>query len=167
MQNRLKAEALDLLAEAEGFANTHLPAPRAQAQNTIKRVVHFCQQYTSVAADVLPSHMHRSIADAVTDRVFAEVVNAVLRLTDIDQHARLSELLMDLTPLAADSEANVPCLARLQKLVVLLDARLVNIPIMHANGELKTFTNAELRGLVLALFSDSPLRRDCLQKLSG
>lgn len=158
---------MELLAEAEGFAYTHLPGPRSRAVNAIKRVVHFCQQHTTLSAGVLPSHLHRSIAEAITDRVFAETAKAVLRLTDIDQNAHLSELLLQLVPLAADSEQNITNLDRLQKLITLLDARLVDIPVMYESGALHSFTVAELLSLVRALFSDSPLRQNSLLRINS
>lgn len=111
--------------------------------------------------------MHRAIAEAISDKVFAETVNAVLRLTDIDQNAHLSELLLQLLPLAADSEKNIPNLERFNKLATLLDARLADIPVLYESGSLNAFASLELQALVRALFSDSPLRQNSLQRINS
>eukprot|EP00727_Mastigamoeba_balamuthi_P003835 m51a1_g13449 hypothetical protein (96) ;mRNA; r:1538-2024 len=76
---------------------------------------------------------------------------------------RLHECFADVAgPEAMGSCASWRRLVRLQEL---MDMRLAKIAELHAAGELSEFSDEELAGLVVALFSDSEQRQALLRSL--
>ncbi|KAL9241286.1 hypothetical protein vseg_015415 [Gypsophila vaccaria] len=193
LQRHIRATDLTLkqvVDSADGFQNTHEMPQYESAKFSLEQVVFILEKIRLLWEPVLlPSTYKRSFC-LVLESVFSRITQDVLFLDDIAaeeslQLQRLVHFLLEsLTPLleslksikfdknsdqfvSRPLEADVPSLGKIQKLADLLDMPLKSITEAWEDGDLYGcgFVLTEVVDFIKAIFTDSPLRRDCLARI--
>ncbi|XP_058220145.1 centromere/kinetochore protein zw10 homolog isoform X1 [Rhododendron vialii] len=183
-------EAID---GADGFQNTHQIQQYESAKFGIDQVVFILEKVHIIWEPLLlPSTYKRSMC-TVLESVFCRMTKDILQLDDMAaeetiQLQRLIHLMLEslssllnslntTTSQTGKSHENltcsldylVPSLGKIRKLADLLDMPLKSITEAWESGELVScgFTSSEVEDFVRAIFTDSPLRRDCLWRIES
>ncbi|XP_030539776.1 centromere/kinetochore protein zw10 homolog isoform X1 [Rhodamnia argentea] len=180
------------LDSADGFQNTHQMQQFESAKLSIDQVVFILEKVHIIWEPLLlPSIYHKSMC-LVLESVFSRVTRDILFLDDMAaeetlQLQRLIYLMLEsLSDLfhslnAIDQEGKsqdsslrslddfMPSLRKLRKLAELLDMPLRSITAAWESGELVTscFTLPEIKDFIKAIFTDSPLRKECLWRIEN
>lgn len=175
---------------ADGFQNTHQMPQYESAKFSIEQIVFILEKIRLIWEPVLlPSTYKRSMC-MVLQSVFSRITQDILLLDDIAaeetlQLQRLIHLLLEsLAPLlealntfvgdkksdqcfSRPLEADIPSLGKIRKLSDLLDMSLKSITEAWENGDLYGcgFILTEVVDFLKAIFTDSPLRKDCLARI--
>uniref|UniRef100_A0A7C8YH44 Uncharacterized protein n=2 Tax=Opuntia streptacantha TaxID=393608 RepID=A0A7C8YH44_OPUST len=175
---------------ADGFQNTHQMPQYESAKFSLEQVVFILEKVRLIWEPVLlPSTYKRSMC-VVLESVFSRITQDILLLDDIAaeetlQLQKLIHLLLEsLVPLleslsiiqvdkksdqcfSRPLEADIPSLGKIRKLADLLDMSLKSVTEAWENGDLYGcgFVLTEVVDFIKAIFTDSPLRRDCLGRI--
>ncbi|KAL1348145.1 centromere/kinetochore protein zw10 homolog isoform X2 [Arachis hypogaea] len=178
-------EAID---GADGFQNTHQMKEFESAKFSIEQVVFILEKVRIIWEPLLLPSTYRKSMSTVIESVFSRIARDILLLDDMAadetlQLQRLIQLMLEsLSPLfnslatmdqkshefSGESLDNlIPSLSKIRKLSELLDMPLKSITASWENKELIScgFTITEVEDFIKAIFTDSPLRRDCLWKI--
>ncbi|KRH73317.1 hypothetical protein GLYMA_02G266800v4 [Glycine max] len=180
-------EAID---GADGFQNTHQMKQFESAKFSIDQVVFILEKVHIIWEPLLlPSTYRRSMC-TVLESVFSRIARDILLLDDIAAEETLQlqrliylmlENLSSLFESLAPGEQNlhefpaesledlIPSLRKIRKLSELLDMPLKSITAYWENKELLScgFTITEVEDFIKAIFTDSPLRKDCLWRIQN
>ncbi|KAL5794195.1 hypothetical protein ACOSP7_002789 [Xanthoceras sorbifolium] len=182
-------EAID---GADGFQNTHQMQQFESAKFSIDQVVFILEKVHIIWEPLLlPSTYKRSMC-MVLESVFSRVTRDILLLDDMAAEETLqlqrlihlmlenaSSLLESLTAVnrkekteeyhARPLEDLIPSLRKIRKLAELLDMPLKSITAAWESGDLVScgFTLSEVEDLIKAIFTDSPLRKECLWRIEN
>lgn len=177
---------------ADGFQNTHQMKQYESAKLSIDQVIFILEKvYIIWHRLLLPSAYKRSMS-MVLEEVFSRIANDILLLDDIAaeetlQLQRLIHLLFENLSSLLDSVLAInqtgklqespaqtlddlmPSLRKLRKLADLLDMPLKSITAAWETDELVNhgFKQSEVEDFIRAIFADSPLRKECLQRIES
>ncbi|KAJ7964764.1 Centromere/kinetochore protein zw10 like [Quillaja saponaria] len=180
-------EAID---SAEGFQNTHEKPGFELARFSMDQVVFILEKVHIIWEPLLlPSTYKRSMC-RVLESVFSRIVKDILLLDDIAedetlQLQRMIHLMLDnlsslLESLVAVNKKSqemstpspdelIPSLRKIRKLSEILDMPLKSITTAWETKELVAcgFTMSEVQDFLKAIFTDSPLRRECIWRIES
>ncbi|GAV62426.1 Zw10 domain-containing protein [Cephalotus follicularis] len=174
-------EAID---GAYGFQNTHQMQQFESAKFSIDQVVFILEKVHIIWEPLLlPSTYKRSMC-MVLESVLSRITKDILLLDDMAaeetlQLQRLIHLLMEnlsslLESLIAEDDTCllygfIPSLRKIRKLAELLDMPLKSITTAWESGELLRcgFSIPEVEDFIKAIFTDSPLRKECLRRIEN
>ncbi|CAI9772567.1 unnamed protein product [Fraxinus pennsylvanica] len=182
-------EAID---GADGFQNTHQIKQFESAKFSIEQVAFIIEKVRIIWEPLLLSYIYEKSMSMVLEAVFSRIAKDILLLDDMAAaetlqlqtlihllFEHLSSLVESLfivggrgKPQEAqrDTLANfIPSLRKLRKLAELLDMPLKSITTAWESGELVecNFTLSEVEDFIRAIFTDSPLRKECLQRINN
>ncbi|KAG7573421.1 RZZ complex subunit Zw10 [Arabidopsis suecica] len=173
-------EAID---SADGFQNTHQMKQFESAKFSIEQVVFSLEKVHMIWEPVLRPKTYKQSMCAVLESVFRRIARDILLLDDMaaDETIQLQRLiypmLENLSSLldslrCADETSRplddlIPSLRKTRKLAELLDMPLKSITSAWESGELFScnFTRTEVQDFIKAIFTDSPLRKECLWRI--
>ncbi|EFH55681.1 ATZW10 [Arabidopsis lyrata subsp. lyrata] len=173
-------EAID---SADGFQNTHQMKQFESAKFSIEQVVFSLEKVHMIWEPVLRPKTYKQSMCAVLESVFRRIARDILLLDDMaaDETIQLQRLiypmLENLSSLldslrSADETSRplddlIPSLRKTRKLAELLDMPLKSITSAWESGELFScnFTRTEVQDFIKAIFTDSPLRKECLWRI--
>eukprot|EP00727_Mastigamoeba_balamuthi_P006898 m51a1_g2829 hypothetical protein (586) ;mRNA; r:217233-219613 len=170
---RRAATVTEPLASVDGGLGGLYAEPKWKAvDQALSQSCHTLRRLAPVWRDALPRRSCDAAVRALVGRVAEFAVGCVGGMRDISEAEShlIAELLGRLHECFADvagPEAMGSCASwrRLVRLQELMDMRLAKIAELHATGELSEFSDEELAGLVVALFSDSEQRQALLRSL--
>ncbi|KAL4610208.1 hypothetical protein ACB092_08G035000 [Castanea dentata] len=176
---------------ADGFQNTYQKQQFELAKFSIDQVIFILEKVHIIWEPLLlPSTYKRSMC-TVLETVFSRITKDILLLDDMaaDETLQLQRLihlmLENLSSLfeslssvsqkrpQEDSTASldhlIPSLCKIRKLAELLDLPLKSITTDWESGELLNcgFTLSEVEYFIKAIFTDSPLRKECLWRIEN
>ncbi|KAK1568779.1 hypothetical protein Q3G72_028604 [Acer saccharum] len=181
-------EAID---GADGFQNTHQMQQFESAKFSIDQVVFILEKVHIIWEPLLlPSTYKRSMC-MVLESIFSRVARDIHLLDDMAaeetlQLQRLINLMLENSSSLLESlsavnrkgkteehrtcplEDLIPSLRKIRKLAELLDMPLKSITAAWESGELLVscgFTLSEVKDFIKAIFTDSPLRKECLWRI--
>nr|KYP73144.1 Centromere/kinetochore protein zw10 isogeny [Cajanus cajan] len=175
---------------ADGFQNTHQMQRFESAKFSIDQVVFILEKVHIIWEPLLLPSTYRKSMCTVLESVFSRIARDILLLDDIAaeetlQLQRLVHLMLEnlsslfeslgpgeqnLHELPAESlEKFIPSLRKIRKLSELLDMPLKSITSSWESKELLScgFTITEVGDFIKAIFTDSPLRKDCLWRIQN
>ncbi|XP_026395116.1 centromere/kinetochore protein zw10 homolog [Papaver somniferum] len=178
---------------ADGFQNTHQLQQYEFAKSSIDQVVFILEKVRSMWEPLFLQSTYHSSMFSVLDFVFSIITKDILLLDDMaaEETLQLQRLIyLTLENLASvfqsvisvnekeDSQdvatldlidVLIPSLCKLRKLADLLDMSLKTIAASWECGELVScgFTPSEVENFIRAIFTDSPLRKECLWKIES
>ncbi|KAJ6591472.1 hypothetical protein DFH09DRAFT_1273408 [Mycena vulgaris] len=175
-----RQSANDTIAQgAEGFTFTADQDRYDECESAINRVVQEIKRLAQRWKGILNKSKYYTAIGMVTETAVSRVLEDVLALPDIPEveSHRLSELCRILHGLEAlfveDADqgpfvgAYVPSWFKFSYLFELLEASMVDISYLFDSGALVDFEVDELVGLVRALFADTVLRTNTINKLTS
>ncbi|KAJ7504302.1 hypothetical protein B0H11DRAFT_1981579 [Mycena galericulata] len=173
-----RQSANDIISQgAEGFTFTADQDRYDECEAAVNRVVQEIKRLAQRWKGVLNKSKYYTAIGMVTDAALSRVLEDILALPDIPEveSHRLSELCRILNALEAlfveDEEpfvvAYVPSWFKFSYLSELLEASMVDISYLFDSGALVDFEVAELVALVRALFADTALRTNTINKLTA
>ncbi|KAE8075609.1 hypothetical protein FH972_014305 [Carpinus fangiana] len=177
---------------ADGFQNTQLKQQFELAKFSIDQVIFILEKVHIIWEPLLlPSTYKRSMC-MVLESVFSRITRDILLLDDLaaDEtlqlqrliHRMLENLSSLFESLDADSQKEkpredstpsldniIPSLCKIRKLAELLDMPLKSITTAWESGEVVScgFTALELKDFIKGIFTDSPLRKECLWRIEN
>ncbi|KAJ1389008.1 RZZ complex, subunit Zw10 [Sesbania bispinosa] len=180
-------EAID---GADGFQNTHQMKHFESAKFSIDQVVFILEKVHIIWEPLLLPSTYRKSMCTILESVFSRIARDILLLDDIaaDETLQLQRLihlmLENLSSLfesltigdqnlhefsAEPLEDLIPSLRKIRKLSELLDMPLKSITASWENKELLScgFRITEVEDFIKAIFTDSPLRKDCLWRIQN
>ncbi|ESQ51881.1 hypothetical protein EUTSA_v10016293mg [Eutrema salsugineum] len=173
-------EAID---SADGFQDTHQIKQFESAKFSIEQVVFSLEKVHMIWEPVLRPKTYKQSMCVVLESVFRRITRDILLLDDMaaDETFQLQRLiylmLENLSSLlgslkSADDTSRplddlIPSLRKTRKLAELLDMPLMSITSAWESGELFScnFTRIEVQDFIKAIFTDSPLRKECLWRI--
>ncbi|KAK8924088.1 hypothetical protein KSP39_PZI019082 [Platanthera zijinensis] len=188
--NDLK-EAID---GADGFQNTHQPQQFELATFSINQVVDILEKVRVIWEPVMAASTYKRSMCILLDAFFSRVTKDLLLLDDMaaEETLQLQRLihmaLENLSPLFQSISTEVdekdkltkenplsfldeliPSLRKLRRLADLFDMPLKSITTIWESGELvqRGFTSSEVENFIKAVFTDSPLRKECLWRIQS
>ncbi|KAK7300430.1 hypothetical protein RJT34_11274 [Clitoria ternatea] len=173
---------------AGGFQNTHQMKQFESAKFSLDQVAFILEKVHIVWEPLLLPSTYRKSMCTVLESVFSRIARDILLLDDIAaeetlQLQKLIQLMLEnlsslFESLAAGDqnspeisveslEDSIPSLCKIRKLSELLDMPLKSITASWENNELLScgFTITEVQDFIKAIFTDSPLRKDCLWRI--
>uniref|UniRef100_A0A803LRJ8 Centromere/kinetochore protein zw10 homolog n=1 Tax=Chenopodium quinoa TaxID=63459 RepID=A0A803LRJ8_CHEQI len=175
---------------ADGFQNTHQMPQYESVKFSLERVIFIIEKVRILWEPVLLPSTYKRCMCMSLESVFLRITQDILLLDDIAaeeslQLQRLIQLLLEsLAPLlealstiqndknsdqsfSRPLEADIPSLGKIRKLAELLDMPLKSITEAWEFGDLYGcgFILTEVVDFIKALFTDSPLRKDCLARI--
>lgn len=184
-------EAID---GADGFQNTHQMQQYESAKFSIDQVVFILEKVHIIWEPLLLPSIYKRTMCKILDFVFSRITEEILLLDDMAAEEtlqlqrlihivleNLSSLFESLVTDVCEKEKFspgyiwtqldklLPSLRRLRKLADLLDMPLRSITELWESGELVRcgFTSTEVQNFVKAIFTDSPLRKECLWRIES
>ncbi|XP_027331709.1 centromere/kinetochore protein zw10 homolog isoform X2 [Abrus precatorius] len=180
----------EVIDGADGFQNTHQMQQFESAKFSIDQVVFILEKVRIIWEPLLLPTTCRKCMCTVLESVFSRIARDILLLDDIAaeetlQLQRLVHLMLEnvsslLESLAAEDQNSlefspetledfIPSLRKIRKLSELLDMPLKFITASWENKELLScgFTITEVEDFIKAIFTDSPLRKDCLWRIQN
>ncbi|XP_050206120.1 centromere/kinetochore protein zw10 homolog isoform X2 [Mercurialis annua] len=180
-------EAID---GADGFQNTNQKQQFESAKFSIDQVVFILNKVHIIWEPLLRPSIYKKSMCMVLESVFSRIAGDILLIDDMaaDEtlermiHVLLESLTFLMESLVAlikkeKSEAHsrftlddlIPSLCRIRKLAELLDMPLKSITSAWESGELfrAGFTMSEVEDFIKAIFTDSPLRKECLWRIEN
>ncbi|KAG2327775.1 hypothetical protein Bca52824_010503 [Brassica carinata] len=173
-------EAID---SADGFQDTHQIKQFESAKFSVEQVVFSLEKVHMIWEPVLRPKTYKQSMCVVLESVFRRITRDILLLDDMaaDETFQLQRLIhLMLENLAsllgslktADDTSRplddlIPSLRKTRKLAELLDMPLKSITSAWESGELFScnFTRTEVQDFIKAIFTDSPLRKECLWRI--
>ncbi|CAM8896647.1 unnamed protein product [Rhodiola kirilowii] len=182
-------EAID---SADGFQNTHQMRNYEIAKLSIDQVVLSLEKVRMLWEPLLLPSTYRKSMYTVLETVSSRITQDILFLDDIAAEETLqlqrliymfleslSYVLESLNPINEEGnspkvstcspEDSVPSLRKIRKLADLLDLPLRSITEAWENAELVScgFTLSEVKDFIKAIFTDSPVRKECLSRIKS
>ncbi|KAK4255239.1 hypothetical protein QN277_008259 [Acacia crassicarpa] len=180
-------EAID---GADGFQNTHQMQQFESAKFSIDQVVFILEKVHIIWEPFLMPSTYRKSMCSVLESVFLRITRDILFLDDMaaDETLQLQRLIHMMLEslsslfeslLAVNKKSHdfsveslddlIPSLRKIRKLSELLDMPLKSITEAWENRELLScgFTPTEVADFIKAIFTDSPLRKDCLWRIEN
>ncbi|XP_059452091.1 centromere/kinetochore protein zw10 homolog [Corylus avellana] len=177
---------------ADGFQNTQLKQQFELVKFSIDQVIFILEKVHIIWEPLLlPSTYKRSMC-MVLESVFSRITRDILLLDDLAadetlQLQRLIHLMLEnlsslFESLDADSQKEkpredstpsldniIPSLCKIRKLAELLDMPLKSITTAWESGEVVScgFTALEVKDFIKGIFTDSPLRKECLWRIEN
>ncbi|KAF7356519.1 Dsl1-C domain-containing protein [Mycena venus] len=173
-----RQSANDIISQgAEGFTFTADQDRYDECETAISRVVQEIKRLAQQWKGILNKNKYYTAVGMVTEAALSRVLEDILALPDIPEveSHRLSELCRMLHALEAlfieDQDpfvvAYVPSWLKFSYLSELLEASMVDISYLFDSGALVDFEVDELVRLVRALFADTALRTNTINKLTA
>ncbi|PIA36164.1 hypothetical protein AQUCO_03400224v1 [Aquilegia coerulea] len=183
-------EAID---GADGFQNTHQMQQYESAKLSIDQVIFILEKIRIIWEPLLPPSTYKKSMCTVLDSLFSRLVEDILLLDDMAaeetlQLQRLIQILLENLSFLFDSlnsihereklqedvthiplDELISSLSKLRKLADLLDMPLKSITNASESGELVRcgYTSSEVQNFVKAVYTDSPLRKECLWRIQS
>lgn len=182
-------EALD---GADGFQNTHQVQQFESAKFSIDQVVFILEKVHIIWEPLLLPSTYKKSLCMVLESVFSRITRDILLLDDMAaeetlQLQRLIHLMLESISSLMESLSTViqkerpgeyhtslvddliPSLRKIRKVAELLDMPLKSITTAWQSGELISigFTMLEVKDFIKAIFTDSPLRKECLWRIEN
>ncbi|XP_065013800.1 centromere/kinetochore protein zw10 homolog [Musa acuminata AAA Group] len=184
-------EAID---GADGFQNTHQPQHYESAKFGIEQVIFIIEKAHIMWEPLMPASTYKRAMCSVMDYVFSGITRDMLLLDDLAaeetlQLQRLIQMTLEnlsslFESLIADVDEKerflnqntwsqldkmMSSLPKFRKLAELYDMPLKSITATWESGELLScgFTSSEVETFIKAIFADSPLRKECLQRIKS
>ncbi|GAB4859389.1 hypothetical protein Ancab_010852 [Ancistrocladus abbreviatus] len=177
---------------ADGFQNTHQIQQYKSAKLSVDQVVFTLEKVRLIWEPLLMPSVYKRSMCMVLESIFSRISQDMLLLDDMAaeetlQLQRLIHLMLEnLSPLleslssiqvrrTSDQSSprpldeDIPSLRKIRKLADILDMPLKSITEDWESGELFTcgFILSEVVDFIKAIFTDSPLRRDCLWRIQS
>ncbi|KAG9160530.1 hypothetical protein Leryth_019482 [Lithospermum erythrorhizon] len=177
---------------ADGFQNTHRIKQYESAKFSIDQVIFILEKVRMIWEPLLLPSTYEKSMSLVLESVFSKISKDILLLDDMaaEETLQLRNLILLLlensSPLLDSLLANnkrskskvgelhldpipLPSLQKLRKLADLLDMPLKSITASWESGELVScgFTLSEVKDFIRAIFTDSPLRKECLFRIEN
>ncbi|KAI3937729.1 hypothetical protein MKW92_000799 [Papaver armeniacum] len=179
---------------ADGFQNTHQLQQYESAKSSIDQVVFILEKVRSIWEPLFLQSTYKSSMSSVLDFVFSIITKDILLLDDmaaeetLHYYWTLIYLMLENLSSVFESvicvnekedsqdvatpdllDVLIPSLRKLRKLADLLDMSLKTITTSWECGELVScgFTPSEVENFIKAIFTDSPLRKECLWKIES
>jgi len=169
----------ELLNSAHGMGDTHQIVRFEEVQAAFNQILHIFSRLKSIWKDIIPPDIYFKAMGTLVDAIVVEIIDQVEKLKDIseDETHQLYSLLCSLSKCdelftniyrqakkkSKSTSDYVPHWDKLMNLKDLLELNMAGIMERYNTGKLKDFTAAELKGLIKALFADTPLRRKNLE----
>lgn len=182
-------EAID---GADGFQNTHQAQQFESAKFSIDQVVFILEKVHIIWEPLLLPSTYKKSLCMVLESVFSRITKDILLLDDMAaeetlQLQRLIHLMLESISSLMESLSTViqkerpeeyhtslvddliPSLRKIRKVAELLDMPLKSITTAWQSGELISigFTMLEVKDFIKAIFTDSPLRKECLWRIEN
>ncbi|KAJ0984405.1 hypothetical protein J5N97_002761 [Dioscorea zingiberensis] len=184
----------EALLGANGFQNTHQAQQYELAKFSIDQVVFMSEKMHIIWASLMPASVYRRTMCTILDFVFSAITKDMLLLDDMAaeetlQLQRLIHMTLENSSSLFDSlisdvgereklsknhiwdqlDKIIPSLSKFRKLADLLDMPLKSITSTWESGELANcgFTSSEVENFIKAIFTDSPLRKECLWRIQS
>lgn len=182
-------EAID---GADGFQNTHQVQQFESAKFSIDQVVFILEKVHIIWEPLLLPSTYKKSLCMVLESVFSRITKDILLLDDMAaeetlQLQRLIHLMLESISSLMESLSTViqkerpeeyhtslvddliPSLRKIRKVAELLDMPLKSITTAWESGELISigFTMLEVKDFIKAIFTDSPLRKECLWRIEN
>lgn len=177
--------------EADGFQNTHQPQQYELAKFSIEQVIFILEKAHVLWEPLMTMSTYTKTMYILLDSVFSRITKDILLLDDMAAeetlqlqgliHMTLENLSSLFVSLNVDDGAKddslksavdslsdkIPSLSKFRKLADLLDLSLKSITTTWESGELSScgFTAPEVKDFIRAIFTDSPLRKECLWRI--
>lgn len=188
--NNLK-EAID---GADGFQNTHQQKKFELATFSINQVVFILEKVRVIWAPLMVASAYKRSMCIILDSLFSRITKDLLLLDDMAaeetlQLQRLIHMALESLSPSLDSvitkidekdklnkesslsllDELIPSLRKLRRLADLFDMSLKSITTAWESGELANcgFTSSEVENFIRAVFTDSPLRKECLWRIES
>ncbi|KAI3457630.1 hypothetical protein Pfo_014293 [Paulownia fortunei] len=176
---------------ADGFQNTHQIKQFESAKFCIDQVAFIIEKVHIIWEPLLLSSVYEKSMTMILEAVFSRIAKEILLLDDMAaeetlQLQRLIHLLFEhlsslLEPLLAVDQRGKPqeaqkgrnefilSIRKLREVAELLDMPLKSITAAWESGELAecNFTSSEVEDFIGAIFTDSPLRKECLFRIEN
>lgn len=177
----------DILSQAEGLVQVHVPARRITASKVVAQLLASLKRGVAVLGGVLPPAAHVCLAAALLQALSTRIIGQVLAMRDIgveesEELPQILHALVDDSPEAAigrraeQSRALIqavrdaaPALLQLQVLLEILNARLADIRDWWSSGalQMRGFQAEQTAHLIRALFDHTDLRSQVLAEIEG
>ncbi|KAK9284581.1 hypothetical protein L1049_023757 [Liquidambar formosana] len=182
-------EAID---GADGFQNTHQMQKYESAKFSIDQVVFILEKVHIIWEPLLLPLTYKKSMCMVLESVFSRMTKDILLLDDMAAEETLqlqrlihlmleslSSLLASLSAVNLEGSSQkgsahplddlIPSLHKIRKLADLLDMPLKSITAAWESGELIncSFTLPEVEDFIKAIFTDTPLRKECLRRIEN
>ncbi|XP_078443147.1 centromere/kinetochore protein, putative (ZW10) isoform X2 [Wolffia australiana] len=173
---------------ANGFQNTHQFQQYESAKFSLDQVFFILEKMHVLWEQILPTSVYKGTMRLLLDFAFKSILGDLLLLDDIgaDETLQLQKLIfMFLENLSSlfeslvddssgidtwtDLNEKVASLGKLRKLADMLDMSLKGITEEWESGELVRcgFTLAEVQSLIRGIFTESPIRKECLARIQS
>ncbi|KAI0488668.1 hypothetical protein KFK09_028507 [Dendrobium nobile] len=184
-------EALD---GADGFQNTHQQQQFELASFSINQVVFILGKVRVIWEPLMAASTYKRSMCIILDSFFSRITKDLLLLDDmaaeetlqlqrlihmaleklsplfqslITEISEKDKLIKEISPSLLDEL--LPSLSKLRRLADLFDMSLKSITTIWESGELANcgFTSSEIENFIRAVFTDSPLRKECLWRIQS
>ncbi|KAI7734811.1 hypothetical protein M8C21_017784 [Ambrosia artemisiifolia] len=183
----VKHNLMEAIDGADGFQNTHQPKRYESAKFSIDQVAFIIEKVHIIWEPLLiPLTYKRSMCN-VLEAVCSRMTKDILQLDDIAADETLIHMLLEnlsslLASLVGINQTTkyqealsgsiddlIPSLPQLRVLADMLDMPLKSITASWESGELANcgFTSSEVKDFIRAIFTDSPLRKECLWRIEN
>ncbi|KAI3675180.1 hypothetical protein L1987_84766 [Smallanthus sonchifolius] len=188
----VKHNLMEAIDGADGFQNTHQPKRYESAKFSIDQVAFILEKVHIIWEPLLLPLTYKRSMCTVLEAVCSKMTKDILLLDDIAaeetlQIQRLLHMLLENLSSLLDSlvginqttkpqEASsgtiddlIPSLRQLRVLADMLDMPLKSITASWESGELAKcgYTSSEVKDFIRAIFTDSPLRKECLWRIEN
>ncbi|KAI3674928.1 hypothetical protein L2E82_51804 [Cichorium intybus] len=188
----VKHNLMEAIDGADGFQNTHQPKRYESAKFSIDQVAFILEKVHIIWGPLLLPLTYKGSMCSVMEAVCSRMTKDILMLDDIAaeetlQLQRLIHMLLEnlsslMESLIAINQTTkpqqksspsinhlIPSLPRLRILADMLDMPLKSITASWESGELANcgYTSSEVRDFIRAIFTDSPLRKECLWRIEN
>ncbi|CAI9294822.1 unnamed protein product [Lactuca saligna] len=188
----VKHNLMEAIDGADGFQNTHQPKRCESAKFSIDQVAFILEKVHIIWEPLLLPLTYKGSMCSVVEAVCSRMTKDILMLDDIAaeetlQLQRLIHMLLEnlsslMESLIAINQTTkpqekssgsvndlIPSLPRLRILADMLDMPLKSITASWESGELAKcgYTSSEMRDFIRAIFTDSPLRKECLWRIEN
>lgn len=176
MQRSQETALSDLLAETDEFSDISDQIVFEKDLRILEDVRLKIEALYRVWMDVLPAETCLTSIGRLIDGVLDDICRFILQFDDItaDESDRIHQLCKALTSLEALFASRGASIVgysthwlRFNYLAELMEASLADITYLWETGALVDFTSDQLVHLLLALFTDTPLRAEVIGKVSG
>ncbi|KAF5758857.1 putative RZZ complex, subunit Zw10 protein [Helianthus annuus] len=188
----VKHNLMEAIDGADGFQNTHQPKRYESAKFSIDQVAFILEKVRIIWEPLLLPLTYKRSMCTVVEAVCSRMTKDILQLDDIAAEEtlqiqrlihmlleNLSSLLESLVginqttkpqeALSSSIDDLIPSLPQLRVLADMLDMPLKSITASWESGELAKcgYTSSEVKDFIRAIFTDSPLRKECLWRIEN
>ncbi|MFS7999357.1 putative RZZ complex, subunit Zw10 protein [Helianthus anomalus] len=188
----VKHNLMEAIDGADGFQNTHQPKRYESAKFSIDQVAFILEKVRIIWEPLLLPLTYKRSMCTVVEAVCSRMTKDILQLDDIaaeetlqiqrlihmllENFSSLLESLVGINQTTKPQEALssciddlIPSLPQLRVLADMLDMPLKSITASWESGELAKcgYTSSEVKDFIRAIFTDSPLRKECLWRIEN